>query len=638
MEINHQLLAQHVDLPIMKLVGSVADELHRECYVVGGYVRDIFLERPSNDMDFVTVGSGIEVARAVAKCLGKRAHLAVFRTFGTAQVKTRQWELEFVGARRESYHRESRNPIVEDGTLDDDQKRRDFTINAMAICLNKERYGELLDPFDGIGDLERRIIRTPLDPDITFSDDPLRMMRAVRFATQLDFDIYPETFEAIRRNAKRIHIITRERIAEELMKIMRSSQPSRGWMLLERSGLLPLIFPELAALKGVETVNGRGHKDNFMHTLQVLDNVAAASNDVWLRWAALLHDVGKARTKRWDAQLGWTFHNHNFVGEKMVPKIFAKMRLPLNEHMKYVKKLVGLHMRPIALVEDEVTDSAVRRLLFDAGDDIDDLMTLCKADITSKNQNKVQRFRENFDLVKQKLVDIEEKDRVRNFQPPIDGEEIMTTFGLEPSRPVGYIKDAIKDAILDGVITNDYASAYRLMLDKAAELGVTHAHAGHLCHTTMPTPVGPLTIAASEKGIAYIGWDKAGVENVAQKLKLQPVETVTPLLSQCIKQLGEYFDGTRREFSLPLHVTGTDYQLKAWDELQKIPYGETISYGEQAARLGNPKGSRAVAQANHNNPISIVIPCHRVINADGSLGGYASGPDIKRQLLSLEKQ
>ena len=622
----------------MKLVGSVADELHRECYVVGGYVRDIFLERPSNDMDFVTVGSGIEVARAVAKCLGKRAHLAVFRTFGTAQVKTRQWELEFVGARRESYHRESRNPIVEDGTLDDDQKRRDFTINAMAICLNKERYGELLDPFDGIGDLERRIIRTPLDPDITFSDDPLRMMRAVRFATQLDFDIYPETFEAIRRNAKRIHIITRERIAEELMKIMRSSQPSRGWMLLERSGLLPLIFPELAALKGVETVNGRGHKDNFMHTLQVLDNVAAASNDVWLRWAALLHDVGKARTKRWDAQLGWTFHNHNFVGEKMVPKIFAKMRLPLNEHMKYVKKLVGLHMRPIALVEDEVTDSAVRRLLFDAGDDIDDLMTLCKADITSKNQNKVQRFRENFDLVKQKLVDIEEKDRVRNFQPPIDGEEIMTTFGLEPSRPVGYIKDAIKDAILDGVITNDYASAYRLMLDKAAELGVTHAHAGHLCHTTMPTPVGTLTIAASEKGIAYIGWDKADVENVAQKLNLQPVETVTPLLSQCIKQLGEYFDGTRREFSLPLHVTGTDYQLKAWDELQKIPYGETISYGEQAARLGNPKGSRAVAQANHNNPISIVVPCHRVINADGTLGGYASGTDIKRQLLSLEKQ
>ena len=622
----------------MKLVGSVADELHRECYVVGGYVRDIILERPSNDMDFVTVGSGIEVARAVANRLGKRAHLAVFRTYGTAQVKTRQWELEFVGARRESYHRESRNPIVEDGTLDDDQKRRDFTINAMAICLNKERYGELLDPFDGIGDMERRIIRTPLDPDITFSDDPLRMMRAVRFATQLDFDIYPETFEAIRRNAKRIRIITRERIAEELMKIMRSSQPSRGWMLLEQCGLLPLIFPELAALKGIETVNGRGHKDNFMHTLQVLDNVAAVSDDVWLRWAALLHDVGKARTKRWDPQLGWTFHNHNFVGEKMVPKIFAKMRLPLNEHMKYVKKLVGLHMRPIALVEEEVTDSAVRRLLFDAGDDIDDLMTLCKADITSKNQNKVQRFRENFDLVKQKLVDIEEKDRVRNFQPPIDGEEIMTTFGLEPSRPVGYIKDAIKDAILDGVITNDYASAYSLMLDKAAELGISHVYAGQLCHTTMPTPIGTLTIAASEKGIAYIGWNKDGIGDLAQKLNLQPVEELSPLLSQCIKQLSEYFDGTRREFSLPLHVTGTDYQLKAWSELQKIPYGETISYGEQAARVGNPKGARAVAQANHNNPVSIVIPCHRVINADGTLGGYASGPDIKRQLLALEKQ
>ena len=636
MEINRQKTAEHVQLPVMRLVGEVADELHRECYVVGGYVRDIFLNRPSNDMDFVTVGSGIEVARAVAGRLGKRAHLAVFKTYGTAQVKTRQWELEFVGARRESYHRESRNPIVEDGTLDDDQKRRDFTINAMAICLNKERYGDLLDPFDGIGDLERHIIRTPLNPDITFSDDPLRMMRAVRFATQLDFDIYPETFDAIRRNAKRIHIITRERIAEELMKIMRSPHPSRGWLLLDQCGLLPLIFPELAALKGVETVNGRGHKDNFMHTLQVLDNVAAASDNVWLRWAALLHDVGKARTKRWDPQQGWTFHNHNFVGEKMVPKIFAKMRLPLNDHMKYVKKLVGLHMRPIALVEDEVTDSAVRRLLFDAGDDIDDLMILCKADITSKNQNKVQRFRENFDLVKQKLVDIEEKDRVRNFQPPIDGEEIMITFGLAPSRPVGFIKDAIKDAILDGEITNDYASAYRLMLDKAAELGITHIHEGHLCHTTISSPVGSLTIATSVKGIAYIGWDRTGVEKVAKTLKLKPVEEVSPLLSQCIKQLGEYFEGTRREFSLPRHLAGTEHQLKAWAELQKIPYGETISYGEQATRLGNPKGARAVAQANHNNPVAIVIPCHRVINADGSLGGYASGTDIKRRLLALE--
>ncbi len=637
MKIDRQKIADHVNQPVMKLVGGVADELHRECYVVGGYVRDIFLERPSNDMDFVTVGSGIEVAKAVAHRIGKRAHLSVFRTYGTAQVKTRQWELEFVGARRESYRRESRNPIVEDGTLNDDQQRRDFTINAMAICLNKDRYGELLDPFDGIGDLERRIIRTPLNPDITFSDDPLRMMRAVRFATQLNFDIYPETFEAIRRNAKRINIITRERIAEELMKIMRSTQPSRGWLLLEQCGLLPLIFPELAALKGVETVNGRGHKDNFMHTMQVLDNVAASSNDVWLRWAALLHDVGKARTKRWDPQLGWTFHNHNFIGEKMVPKIFAKMRLPLNEHMKYVKKLVGLHMRPIALVEDEVTDSAVRRLLFDAGDDIDDLMTLCKADITSKNQNKVQRFRENFDLVKQKLVDIEEKDRVRNFQPPVDGEEIMQCFGLEPSPSVGFIKDAIKDAILDGIISNEYAAAYRLMFEKAAELNIESVHKGQLCHTSMDSPLGTLYLGATDEGIAFIGWDKNGINAIAKRLGKQPVESETPLLAQCKRQLEEYFVGTRHAFSLPLHVAGTEHQMKAWEELRKIPYGETISYGEQAKRMDNPKGSRAVAQANHNNPVSIVIPCHRVINANGSLGGYASGTDKKQALLELEK-
>ena len=637
MRIDRQKIDAHVELPILKLVGNAADDLQRECYIVGGYVRDIFLERPSNDMDFVTVGSGIEVAKAVARRIGKRAHLAVFRTYGTAQVKTRQWELEFVGARRESYRHDSRNPIVEDGTLDDDQKRRDFTINAMAICLNQARYGELLDPFDGIGDMERRIIRTPLDPDITFSDDPLRMMRAVRFATQLDFDIYPETFDAIRRNAKRIHIITRERIAEELMKIMRTPRPSRGWLLLDQSGLLPLIFPELAALKGIETVNGRGHKDNFMHTMQVLDNVAAASDDVWLRWAALLHDVGKARTKRWDPQLGWTFHNHNFIGEKMVPKIFAKMRLPLNEQMKYVKKLVGLHMRPIALVEDEVTDSAVRRLLFDAGDDIDDLMTLCKADITSKNQIKVQRFRENFDLVKQKLVDIEEKDRVRNFQPPIDGEEIMQTFGLAPSRPVGYIKDAIKDAILDGIITNDYESAYRLMLDKASELGITPVHDGQLCYTTMETPLGTLTLGACAQGLVYIGWNGDDIDSMAKKMKLKPVETTSTLLANCIVQLKEYFDGTRKEFSLPVHMVGTEFQMQAWDVLKQIPYGETISYGEEAKRIGKPTASRAVAQANHNNPVSIVVPCHRVINSDGSLGGYASGTNIKQQLLSLEK-
>ncbi|MBO7608693.1 MAG: HD domain-containing protein [Muribaculaceae bacterium] len=457
--------------PVFHLVGQVADEMNRECYVVGGYVRDIFLDRSSNDIDFVTVGSGIELAQAVAARISK-SHLSVFKTYGTAQVRTRRWELEFVGARRESYHRESRNPIVEDGTLNDDQCRRDFTINAMAISLNKSSFGMVLDPFDGLGDLERHIIRTPLDPDITFSDDPLRMMRAVRFATQLGFDIYPETMEAIKKNAGRIEIITRERIAEELMKIMRSQQPSRGFDLLNECGLLKLIFPELAALSGIDTSHGRGHKDNFRHTLQVLDNVAAASENEWLRWAALLHDIGKPATKRWDDSLGWTFHNHNFIGEKMVPRIFAKMRLPLNEHMKYVKKLVGLHMRPIALVEDGVTDSAVRRLLFDAGDDIDDLMTLCKADITSKNQEKVQRFRDNFDLVKQKLIDIEEKDRVRNFQPPIDGQEIMDTFGLTPSREVGIIKDTIKDAILDGTIQNDYDQAHELMLTTAASLGL----------------------------------------------------------------------------------------------------------------------------------------------------------------------
>ena len=638
MEIDRYKIAVHVNMPVMKLVGEVADGLCRECYVVGGYVRDIFLERPSNDMDFVTVGSGIEVARAVANKLGKHAHLSVFRTYGTAQVKTSQWELEFVGARRESYRRESRNPIVEDGTLDDDQRRRDFTINAMAICLNAERYGELLDPFDGIGDLERRIIRTPLNPDITFSDDPLRMMRAVRFATQLNFDIHPVTFDAIHRNAGRIRIITRERIAEELMKIMRSTSPSRGWILLDQCGLLPLIFPELAALKGVETVNGRGHKDNFMHTMQVLDNVAAVSNDVWLRWAALLHDVGKARTKRWDPQLGWTFHNHNFIGEKMVPKIFTKMRLPLNEHMKYVKKLVGLHMRPIALVEDEVTDSAVRRLLFDAGDDIDDLMTLCKADITSKNQHKVKQFRENFDLVKQKLVDIEEKDRVRNFQPPVDGEEIMQTFGLEPSKPVGYIKDAIKDAILDGVISNDYASAYKLMMAKAKELGISPANEGKLFYQLVETPMGNLYIAADSKGIVMIGWSKDDIGMVANKLQLSPIDAATPLIGQCIKQLGDYFEGELKSFSLPLHLTGTDFQLKVWEQLLLIPYGETISYKELATRVGNPKASRAVAQANHQNPVCIVVPCHRVINADGSIGGYAPGPEFKQFMLDLELQ
>ena len=473
MKIDKKTIEHKLAHPIFHLVGEVADSMNRECYVVGGYVRDIILNRPTNDMDFVTVGSGIEVAKAVAKRIGsKRATLAVFKTYGTAQVKAHGLELEFVGARRESYRHDSRNPIVEDGTLDDDQKRRDFTINARAISLNSETYGTLLDPFDGMDDLERRIIRKPLDPDITFSDDPLRMMRAVRFATQLDFEIYPETLEAITRNAHRIKIITKERIAEELMKIVRAHRPSKGFYLLERCQLLPLVFPEFMALKGIDTVNGRAHKDNFVHTLKVLDNVAQVSDNEWLRWAAILHDIGKPVCKHWDDKLGWTFHNHNFVGEKMVPRIFTKMRLPLNEHMKYVKKLVGLHMRPIALVEEEVTDSAVRRLLFDAGDDIDALMQLCNADITSKNQEKVKRYKENFDLVKQKLVDIEEKDRIRNFQPPIDGSEIMEIFGLTPSRPVGEIKDAIKDAILDGVIQNNREEAYEFMLNKAKSLGL----------------------------------------------------------------------------------------------------------------------------------------------------------------------
>ena len=463
---------EHLADAVFHMVGSAADELGRECYVVGGYVRDIFLNRHSKDMDFVTVGSGLELAELVAKKWGSHTHLSVFPNFGTAQVKRRGVELEFVGARKESYTRDSRKPKVENGTLHDDQCRRDFTINAMAISLNSASYGHLLDPFDGIGDLKRRIIRTPLDPDVTFSDDPLRMMRAIRFATQLDFEIFDETFEAIHRNRERIKIISKERIVDELTKIIKSKTPSRGFVLLSECGLLDLIFPELAALKGIETVNGRGHKDNFWHTMQVLDNVAEKSDNEWLRWAAVFHDLGKPATKRWDENVGWTFHNHNFIGEKMVPRVFTRMKLPLNEHMKYVKKLVGLHMRPIALVEDEVTDSAVRRLLFDAGDDIDDLMTLCEADITSKNQQKVQRLLHNFALVRQKLIDIEEKDRIRNFQPPVSGEEIMSTFGLKPAKEVGIIKNAIKDAILDGVIENDYEQAREYMLKVAEGIGL----------------------------------------------------------------------------------------------------------------------------------------------------------------------
>ena len=471
-ELTQEDLKKCFDGKIFHQISETADELGLECYVVGGYVRDLYLQRPSKDIDVVVVGSGIQMAEALGKKLGKGAHISVFRNFGTAQVKYRQTEIEFVGARKESYQHDSRKPIVEDGTLEDDQNRRDFTINALAVCLNKERYGELVDPFDGLEDLRQGNIRTPLDPDITFSDDPLRMMRCIRFATQLNFYIEEETFASLRRNKDRIQIISRERIADELNKILLSPIPSKGFIELDRSELLPLIFPELAALQGVETVNGRAHKDNFYHTLEVVDNIAKQTDNLWLRWAALLHDIGKPRTKRWEPRIGWTFHNHNFIGEKMIPDIFRKMKLPMNEKMKYVQKLVTLHMRPIVIADDVVTDSAVRRLLFEAGDDIDDLMMLCEADITSKNQVRKQRFLDNFKLVRQKLKDLEEKDRVRNFQPPVTGEEIMDVFGLQPCREIGVLKSAIKDAILDGVIPNEHEAAYAFMMEKAKEMGL----------------------------------------------------------------------------------------------------------------------------------------------------------------------
>ena len=471
-ELTPDELKERFSDKIFNLIGAMADELGMECYVVGGYVRDIFLQRPSKDIDVVVVGSGIAMAEALGKRLGRGAHVALFKNFGTAQLKYRGTEVEFVGARRESYTHDSRKPIVEDGTLEDDQNRRDFTINALAVCLNKERYGELVDPFDGMLDMKDRLIRTPLDPDITFSDDPLRMMRCIRFATQLNFFIDDETFESLCRNVERIKIISKERIAEELNKIILAPTPSKGFIELDSSGLLPLIFPELAALQGVETRNGRAHKDNFYHTLEVLDNISRQTDNLWLRWAALLHDIAKPATKRWEQKVGWTFHNHNFVGEKMIPSIFRNMKLPMNEKMKYVQKLVSLHMRPIVIADEEVTDSAVRRLLFEAGDDIDDLMLLCEADITSKNMERKQRFLQNFQLVRQKLKDLEERDRIRNFQPPVSGEEIMATFGLQPCREVGLIKSAIKDAILDGIIPNEYEAAREFMLAKAAKMGL----------------------------------------------------------------------------------------------------------------------------------------------------------------------
>lgn len=456
-------LKKDLSKPVFKKIGDAADSLGREVYVVGGYVRDIFLERPSSDIDFVTVGSGIELAEKVASSL-RGSHLSVFATYGTAQVKTGKLELEFVGARRESYNRDSRNPIVEDGTLDDDLNRRDFTINAMAVSLNGETFGELIDPFNGLLDLHNKIIRTPLNPDITFSDDPLRMMRAVRFASQLDFTILPETFDAIKRNAERIEIITKERINDELGKIMRSPRPSVGLRLLDESGLLQLIFPEICKLKGVETREGKGHKDNFYHTLQVVDNVAAKSDNEWLRWAALMHDIAKPETKRFDPKLGWTFHNHNFIGEKMVARVFKKMKMPLNEKMKYVAKLVGMHMRPQSVGEEGVSDSGVRRMITDAGEDIDDLMILAEADITSKNPAKVRRQLEGFAKLRERMSEINDADNLRNWKNPINGNEIMEYFKIPASPILKEMKDAVKEAIMEGLVSYDHDAAWNYLV------------------------------------------------------------------------------------------------------------------------------------------------------------------------------
>ncbi|QDW23754.1 HD domain-containing protein [Pedobacter sp. KBS0701] len=463
-------MQQHLQNPIFKTLSLIADKSRTEAYVIGGFVRDLFLDRPSKDIDVVVVGSGIEYAEAVGRKLGTK--VAVFKNFGTANIKYQDLEVEFVGARKESYRSDSRKPIVEDGTLEDDQLRRDFTINALAINLNAAHFGELLDPFDGVKDLENKLIRTPLDPEITFSDDPLRMMRAIRFASQLNFDIDPAALNAIKTQKQRISIVSRERITDEMNKIILSKKPSIGFKHLFNTGLLHIIFPQMAQLYGVEIIKGKGHKDNFYHTLEVLDNICADTDDLWLRWAAILHDIAKPATKRFEEGHGWTFHGHEDRGARMVPKIFAQLKLPLNEKMKYVQKLVQLHLRPIVLAQETVTDSAVRRLLFDAGEEIESLMLLCNADVTTKNEYKKTKYRNNFELVKQKLKDVEERDKIRNWQPPISGNDIMETFALNAGKEVGIIKNAIREAILEGEITNDYQEAFNFMLNQAKQMGL----------------------------------------------------------------------------------------------------------------------------------------------------------------------
>lgn len=461
---------QHLNLPIFKTIAQCANQLNVDAYVIGGYVRDLFLNRTSKDIDVVTIGKGIELAELLHKELGETAHLSVFKNFGTAQVKFNDLEIEFVGARKESYNRDSRKPIVEDGTLTDDQNRRDFTINALAIGLSKNNYGKLLDPFNGLDDLTNKILKTPLEPEITYSDDPLRMMRAIRFATQLNFTIEEKSLNAISISKERIKIVSKERIADELNKIILAPTPSIGFKLLFDTGLLELIFPEMVKLHGVETINGKSHKDNFYHTLEVLDNTAKKTENLWLRWAAILHDIAKPATKRFEPEHGWTFHGHEDKGSRMVPQIFARLKLPLNEKMKYVQKLVLLHLRPIVLAKSEITDSAIRRVLFEAGEDIEDLMTLCEADITTKNPNKVKKYLANFELVRIRLKEIEEKDKLRNWQPPVSGEEIMELFNLKPCKAIGDLKNALKDAILDGEIKNDKQEAIDFLKEKAKSL------------------------------------------------------------------------------------------------------------------------------------------------------------------------